>query len=61
MRKLLLAAVGTGARYRMTKSGVMFFGPHGGASTHLTCSDHRAVDNFSADLRRIGIIIEKGK
>lgn len=59
MRKLLLDAIKTGARYRMTKSGVMFLGEGGGATTHLTCSDHRAVENFRTSLKSIGIIIER--
>jgi hypothetical protein len=60
MRKLLLEAIGTGARYRMTKSGVMFLGERGaGITTHLTCSDHRAVENFRTSLRSIGITIER--
>lgn len=62
MRALILAAIKTGARYRMTKSGVMFYGRHGsGISTHFTCSDHRAVDNFRKNLKQVGITIEKGK
>lgn len=60
MRSLLLAALATGARYKMTKSGVMFLGEDGGgAATHLTCSDHRAAENFRKSLKSIGIIIEK--
>lgn len=62
MRKLILAAISSGARYKMTRSGVMFLGHHGGGITcHLTCSDHRAVENFRKSLKTIGIIIEKGK
>lgn len=61
MRKLLLAVIGSGYRYRMTKSGVMFYGPDGSATTHFTCSDHRAVDNFRTALKSIGITLEKRK
>jgi hypothetical protein len=58
---LLLAAISDGHRYKMTSKGVMVYGPHGITSTHLTGSDHRGAENFRADLRRIGITIEKGK
>lgn len=61
MRALILKAIASGARYRMTKSGVMFTSPAGAASTHFTCSDHRSIENFRANLRSIGITIEKGK
>lgn len=62
MRKLILAAIRGGARYKMTKHGVMFFGENGaGASTHFTCSDHRAVANFRTSLRNMGVITEKEK
>jgi hypothetical protein len=62
MRGLVLAAIDTGARYKMTKSGVMFHGEDGGGATaHFTVSDHRAVENFRRTLRSIGITIEKRK
>lgn len=62
MRALILEAIKSGARYRMTKNGVMFFGEQGaGISTHFTCSDHRAVGNFRTNLRLIGIITNKEK
>lgn len=61
LRKLLLAAVGTGARYKMTTSGVMFFGPAGTATAHLSGRDHRTAENFRSHLRAAGIPIEKGK
>ncbi|QWY82795.1 HicA-like toxin [Arthrobacter phage SilentRX] len=60
MAKLLLSVIRAGYRYKMTKSGVLFYGTSGGqVSTHLTCSDHRAVANFRRDLRNIGITIER--
>lgn len=60
MAKLLLSVIRAGYRYKMTKSGVLFYGPEGGqVSTHLTCSDHRSVQNFRRDLRSIGITIER--
>lgn len=59
MRKLLLRAMDSGARYRMTKAGVMFYGPGGSAAAHLTGSDHRGTENFRTTLRSIGIIIER--
>lgn len=60
MRKILLTILRGGHRYRMTNSGVMVFGAEGSACAHLTGSDHRAVANFKADLRKAGITIEKG-
>lgn len=57
VRELLLAILRGGHRYRMTKSGVMVFGAEGTASAHFTGSDRRAISNFRADLKRIGINI----
>lgn len=56
MRSLILAAMATGARYRMTKCGVMFLGPRGSAAVHLTATDHRALENFRTNLHNAGII-----
>ncbi|UOK18381.1 hypothetical protein SEA_BRUHMOMENT_65 [Arthrobacter phage BruhMoment] len=54
MRKLILALMDS-TRYRMTVHGIMFYGPHGTATVHLTESDHRALNNFRSLLRGIGI------
>lgn len=60
MRKVITAAIKSDLRYRMTKSGVMFYGENGKmALTHFTNSDHRALKNFVADLRSIGYHQEK--
>lgn len=62
LRDLLLAAVSAGYRYKMTRSGIILYGPDAIAGTHLSGgSDPRAVKNVRADFRRAGIIIEKGK
>jgi hypothetical protein len=61
LRALLLAAISAGHRYKMTKSGVVFYGPAGTAGTHFTHSDHRGTRNFRSLLQRAGIDIEKGK
>jgi hypothetical protein len=59
MRKLIAGAM-TDVRYRMTKSGVMFYGENGKTATaHFTHSDHRVYENFAADLRSIGYHQEK--
>lgn len=55
---LLLTAIRAGHRYRMTRSGVMVYGPHGNAATHFSVSDHRAAENLRADMRRAGITVE---
>lgn len=61
MRTLLLAAMRI-CRYRMTKSGVLFYSEGGECiSAHLTASDHRATENLRTMLRSNGITIEKGK
>lgn len=58
MRTVLLAAVKAGARHKLTRSGVMFFGEDGGGiATHFTVSDHRAAKNFTKSLKSIGITI----
>lgn len=60
VRRLLLTVMRAGHPYRMTKAGVMVFGPEGSAGAHLTTSDHRGAENFRSDLKKIGITIEKG-
>lgn len=60
-RKLVLHTMKAGVRYRMTKSGIMFYASGGGTvGTHFTATDHRAHTNLVADLRGIGIDL-KGK
>lgn len=61
LRDLLLRIIKQGHRYKLTKSGIIIYGPAGICGTHLQNSDRRALHNFSADLRRCGITIEKGK
>lgn len=60
MARLLLGVIKSGARYKMTRSGIMFFGRHGSCSTHLGCSEYRAAANFRHDLIRIGITPQEG-
>jgi hypothetical protein len=55
VRDVLMAVMKSGVRYRITKKGVLFYGPHGTASTHLTPSDYRAAANLIASLRQAGI------
>lgn len=56
MRKLLAAAIDSGIEHRMTKGGVLFYGPNGVdcVSVHFTSSDHRAYKNALANFRKIG-------
>jgi hypothetical protein len=54
-RKLVKTAMNSGLRYRMTKSGIVFYGDNGQtAGMHFTSSDHRAYKNLVADLRNVG-------
>lgn len=57
---MLLSVLHAGHRYKMTKSGIIIYGPDGTCGTHLSVSDHRAVKNLRADLRRCGIPLPKG-
>jgi hypothetical protein len=55
MRRIIAAAIKSDLRYRMTKSGIMFYGENGAtAGAHFTSSDHRAYRNLLADLRSVG-------
>lgn len=55
MRRIIVAAIKSEVRYRMTKSGIVFYGENGNtAGAHFTSSDHRAYKNLVADLRSIG-------
>lgn len=58
---VLLDVVHAGHPYKMTKSGIIIYGPEGISGTHFSVSDSRAVKNLRADLRRCGIHLEKGK
>lgn len=55
--KLLLAVLRDGHPYKMTRAGIIIYGPDGTAGTHLSGSDHRRVQNFRSDLRRVGITV----
>lgn len=53
---LLRRVIRDGHRYRWTKCGIVVYGPDGmTAGTHFTGSDRRGIDNFRANLRRMGI------
>lgn len=56
IRETLVSALKGGVRYRMTKKGIILYGEDGqSTATHFTSSDHRAVLNIKAQLRRMGI------
>lgn len=59
VRKVILSALKSGVRYRMTRSGVMIYGPTGFASAHFTVSDRRGYKNLIAGLRQAGIQIKE--
>lgn len=59
--KLLLGAVKAGHRYKMTRSGIILYGPAGIAGTHFGSVDSRAARNLRADFRRVGITIKEGR
>lgn len=55
LRHVIVGAARAGVRYRMTKSGVMFYGDNGvSVAVHFTNSDHRAYKNAVAQFRKIG-------
>lgn len=56
VKALLIGVLKDGARYKLTKSGIILFGPTGSAATHFTVSDHRGVKNLRAQLRRAGLL-----
>lgn len=60
VRAILVLLLRQGERYRMTKSGITFYGVEGTAGTHFSGSEYRGAKNFLADLTRVGITIEKG-
>lgn len=56
--ELVAAAISHGARYRLTKAGIILYAP-GGATvgTHFSrASDTRQLRNFRAGLRRAGLL-----
>ena len=57
--KLLLSVIRAGHRYKMTKAGIVIYGPDGIAGTHLAGSDHRGLANFRSDLRKSGITLKE--
>jgi hypothetical protein len=55
LRALLLDAVRQGFRYRITRSGAMFYGDNGqSVAVHFSQSDHRAYMNSVTQFKRIG-------
>jgi hypothetical protein len=54
---LLMQVINNGHRYKITKAGIIIYGPDGITGTHLANTDRRALRNFSASLRRCGITI----
>lgn len=59
IRALILAALKTGARYRMTKNGIIIYTETGlTVGTHFTVSDHRGAKNLQAQMRRAGFEID---
>lgn len=62
VRRLLVTAIKSGARYKMTKSGVMIYGPENmSTAAHFTISDRRGAMNLRAELKRMGIETGKSK
>lgn len=58
IRRIMLYALDQNTRYKITKSGIIFYGPDKTfAATHFTVSDHRAPKNFIGQLSKIGINI----
>lgn len=56
VRRSLIAALQAGARYRMTKKGIIIYGDDGlSVTAHFTISDHRGALNLRAQLRRMGL------
>lgn len=55
MRDLLIGAIKSGVRTKLTRSGILLYGPGGIAGTHFSVSDHRAVKNLRRDMRKVGI------
>lgn len=57
MRAVILQALATGARSKLTKNGIMIYGDDGQtAVTHFTSSDHASARNFRSRLVRMGIL-----
>jgi hypothetical protein len=58
MRDVVLEALDAGARFRLTKGGIIFYGNDGQATAnaHYTVSDVRAPKNLRASLKRMGVL-----
>ena len=54
-RDVLLAALNAGTRGKLTRQGIMLYGPQGAYAAHFSVSDHRAAKNLATGLRRAGI------
>jgi len=52
---LLAGAIRRGARYRLTKAGIVLYGRRGTVHTHFSPSDWRAVRNLEASIKRAGL------
>lgn len=55
---LVRAAEEQGFRVKRTKKGAFIYGKSKGTGmvlVHMTCSDHRALKNTKAGLRRLGV------
>lgn len=62
MTKAMVRAIKDGIRYRITKSGIVFYGRDGKtAGAHFTASDRRAALNLRADLQRLGYEMPREK
>lgn len=55
--RLILSVMDEGHRYRMTKAGILFYGPNKETITiHLTNSDPRSLKNTKALLAKLGLL-----
>lgn len=59
---LVRTAERQGFRVKRTKKGVMIYGKRPGTGMvllHFTCSDHRALKNSIAGLKRLGVEFDR--
>lgn len=56
-RKILLAALKSGCRFKKIKSGIVLYGEGNGKmiTVHFTTSDHRGGKNLLAEMRKANI------
>ena len=55
VRDAVSKAIDAGARPRLTKKGVLLFGPNGDSTAaHYTASDRHAYKNLLAQLKKMG-------